>query len=108
MSGSTYLPHPRPPYLSRPHGLLLFHPPPATDSPPPLSSTYLVQKRLDMLPKLLTETLCSLTGKADHFAFTYVPCHTHRSHHVTVTVKGCGSMTPVPLPARKITTHSRT
>lgn len=32
-----------------------------------------MQKRLDMLPKLLTETLCSLTGKADHFAFTYVP-----------------------------------
>lgn len=32
-------------------------------------STYLVQKRLDMLPKILTETLCSLTGKAEHFAF---------------------------------------
>lgn len=35
-------------------------------------STYLVQKRLDMLPKLLTETLCSLTDKDDHFAFRYV------------------------------------
>ena len=35
-------------------------------------STYLVQKRLDMLPKLLTETLCSLTDKEPHFAFRCV------------------------------------
>ncbi len=31
-----------------------------------------MQKRLDMLPKLLTETLCSLTDKDDHFAFRSV------------------------------------
>lgn len=41
---------------------------------PPTYSTYLVQKRLDMLPKLLTETLCSLTDKDDHFAFRCSPC----------------------------------
>ncbi|EWM28885.1 exosome complex exonuclease, partial [Nannochloropsis gaditana] len=34
------------------------------------TSTYLVQRRLDMLPKLLTETLCSLTSTSDHFAFS--------------------------------------
>jgi exosome complex exonuclease DIS3/RRP44 len=33
---------------------------------------YLVQKRLDMLPQLLTETLCSLTGLNEHFAFSVI------------------------------------
>eukprot|EP00611_Tribonema_gayanum_P002124 TRINITY_DN1155_c0_g3_i2.p1 TRINITY_DN1155_c0_g3~~TRINITY_DN1155_c0_g3_i2.p1 ORF type:complete len:1007 (+),score=329.82 TRINITY_DN1155_c0_g3_i2:263-3283(+) len=34
------------------------------------TSTYLVERRLDMLPGLLTETLCSLRGGEDRFAFT--------------------------------------
>jgi len=34
------------------------------------TSTYLVDKRLDMLPKLLTTDLCSLKGKVDRYAFS--------------------------------------
>lgn len=34
------------------------------------TSTYLVNKRLDMLPKLLTTDLCSLKGNVDRFAFS--------------------------------------
>lgn len=34
------------------------------------TSTYLVDKRLDMLPGLLTTKLCSLTSTEDHFAFS--------------------------------------
>ncbi|OQR96378.1 exosome complex exonuclease RRP44 [Thraustotheca clavata] len=34
------------------------------------TSTYLVDKRLDMLPGYLTTQLCSLTDVEDHFAFT--------------------------------------
>lgn len=34
------------------------------------TSTYLVEQRLDMLPGLLTETLCSLKGNVDRFAFS--------------------------------------
>lgn len=34
------------------------------------TSTYLVKKRLDMLPKLLTTDLCSLKGNVDRFAFS--------------------------------------
>uniref|UniRef100_A0A7S2B4Y1 Ribosomal RNA-processing protein 44 n=1 Tax=Octactis speculum TaxID=3111310 RepID=A0A7S2B4Y1_9STRA len=34
------------------------------------TSTYLVDKRLDMLPKMLTERLCSLVGNQDRFAFS--------------------------------------
>jgi exosome complex exonuclease DIS3/RRP44 len=34
------------------------------------TSTYLVDRRLDMLPKMLTEKLCSLVGNQDRFAFT--------------------------------------
>jgi exosome complex exonuclease DIS3/RRP44 len=34
------------------------------------TSTYLVNKRLDMLPKLLTTDLCSLKGYVDRFAFS--------------------------------------
>ena len=34
------------------------------------NTTYLVERRLDMLPGLLTETLCSLKGGQDRFAFS--------------------------------------
>ena len=34
------------------------------------NTTYLVERRLDMLPGLLTETLCSLKGGIDRFAFS--------------------------------------
>lgn len=34
------------------------------------TSTYLVNKRLDMLPSLLTTDLCSLKGNVDRFCFT--------------------------------------
>ena len=34
------------------------------------TSTYLVNKRLDMLPKLLTTDLCSLKGQVDRYAFS--------------------------------------
>lgn len=34
------------------------------------TTTYLVERRLDMLPGLLTETLCSLVGGEDRFAFS--------------------------------------
>ncbi|CAM9132050.1 unnamed protein product, partial [Heterosigma akashiwo] len=34
------------------------------------TSTYLVERRLDMLPGLLTETLCSLKGEVDRYAFS--------------------------------------
>ena len=34
------------------------------------NTTYLVERRLDMLPGLLTETLCSLKGGLDRFAFS--------------------------------------
>jgi exosome complex exonuclease DIS3/RRP44 len=34
------------------------------------NTTYLVERRIDMLPKLLTETLCSLKGGVDRFAFS--------------------------------------
>ena len=34
------------------------------------TSTYLVARRLDMLPKLLTTDLCSLKGNVDRFAFS--------------------------------------
>lgn len=34
------------------------------------TSTYLVNKRLDMLPKLLTTDLCSLKGNVDRYAFS--------------------------------------
>jgi singapore isolate B (sub-type 7) whole genome shotgun sequence assembly, scaffold_0 len=36
------------------------------------TSTYLVDRRLDMLPKLLTENLCSLVGGEDRFAFSVI------------------------------------
>ena len=36
------------------------------------TSTYLVDRRLDMLPKLLTENLCSLVGEEDRFAFSVI------------------------------------
>jgi exoribonuclease II len=36
------------------------------------TSTYLVEMRLDMLPKILTETLCSLRDDGDRFAFSVV------------------------------------
>jgi exosome complex exonuclease DIS3/RRP44 len=34
------------------------------------TSTYLVNKRLDMLPSLLTTDLCSLKGNVDRYAFS--------------------------------------
>jgi exosome complex exonuclease DIS3/RRP44 len=34
------------------------------------TSTYLVERRLDMLPSLLTTQLCSLRGQEDHLAFS--------------------------------------
>jgi exosome complex exonuclease DIS3/RRP44 len=36
------------------------------------TSTYLVNRRLDMLPKLLTTDLCSLRGGVDRYAFSVV------------------------------------
>ena len=36
------------------------------------NTTYLVERRLDMLPALLTESLCSLRPHEDHFAFSVV------------------------------------
>jgi len=36
------------------------------------TSTYLVERRLDMLPGLLTETLCSVRGGEDKFVFSVV------------------------------------
>ncbi|KAK8809491.1 hypothetical protein WA158_000434 [Blastocystis sp. Blastoise] len=36
------------------------------------TSTYLVNRRLDMLPKILTEKLCSIVGGEDRFAFSVV------------------------------------
>jgi len=36
------------------------------------TSTYLVDRRLDMLPKMLTEKLCSLVGHQDRFAFSVI------------------------------------
>jgi len=36
------------------------------------TSTYLVDRRLDMLPKMLTEKLCSLVGNKDRFAFSVI------------------------------------
>ena len=43
------------------------------------TSTYLVDRRLDMLPKLLTETLCSLVGGEDRFAFSVILEMTHEA-----------------------------
>ena len=34
------------------------------------TTVYLVDRRTDMLPKLLTENLCSLTSNADHLTFS--------------------------------------
>ena len=36
------------------------------------TTTYIVQKRLDMLPGLLTETLCSVRANVDRFVFSVV------------------------------------
>jgi len=36
------------------------------------TTVYLVDRRTDMLPKLLTETLCSLTSNVDHVAFSVI------------------------------------
>lgn len=36
------------------------------------TTTYLVQRRLDMLPKLLTETLCSVRANVDRFVFSAI------------------------------------
>ena len=36
------------------------------------TTTYIVQKRLDMLPGLLTETLCSVRSKVDRFVFSVI------------------------------------
>ncbi|CAM9805277.1 unnamed protein product [Ectocarpus sp. 6 AP-2014] len=36
------------------------------------TSTYLVERRLDMLPGMLTETLCSLKPNVDRFAFSVI------------------------------------
>lgn len=36
------------------------------------TTTYIVERRLDMLPKLLTETLCSVKGNVDRFVFSTV------------------------------------
>eukprot|EP00903_Cladosiphon_okamuranus_P016114 g14871.t1 len=36
------------------------------------TSTYLVERRLDMLPGILTETLCSLQPNVDRFAFSVI------------------------------------
>ena len=37
------------------------------------TSVYLVQKRIDMLPKLLTTDLCSLRGNVERLAFSVLP-----------------------------------
>jgi exosome complex exonuclease DIS3/RRP44 len=36
------------------------------------TSVYLVDRRIDMLPKILTENLCSLKGKVDRLAFSAI------------------------------------
>jgi exosome complex exonuclease DIS3/RRP44 len=36
------------------------------------TSTYLVERRLDMLPGYLTTQLCSLRSKEDHLAFSVI------------------------------------
>jgi exosome complex exonuclease DIS3/RRP44 len=36
------------------------------------TTVYLVDRRTDMLPKLLTENLCSLTQHIDHLAFSVI------------------------------------
>jgi len=35
------------------------------------NTIYLVHKRIDMLPKILTENLCSLIGKKDYIFLSY-------------------------------------
>ena len=47
------------------------------------TSTYLVDRRLDMLPKLLTEKLCSLVGGEDRFAFSVIAEMTHEADVVS-------------------------
>eukprot|EP00584_Thalassiosira_punctigera_P006948 CAMPEP_0172528152 /NCGR_PEP_ID=MMETSP1067-20121228/2630_1 /TAXON_ID=265564 ORGANISM="Thalassiosira punctigera, Strain Tpunct2005C2" /NCGR_SAMPLE_ID=MMETSP1067 /ASSEMBLY_ACC=CAM_ASM_000444 /LENGTH=1190 /DNA_ID=CAMNT_0013312021 /DNA_START=26 /DNA_END=3598 /DNA_ORIENTATION=+ len=51
------------------------------------TSTYLVNKRLDMLPSLLTTDLCSLKGNVDRFAFTVLWEVTPEAHIVDVEFK---------------------
>jgi len=48
------------------------------------TSTYLVNKRLDMLPSLLTTDLCSLKGNVDRFAFSVLWEVTPEAHIVDV------------------------
>jgi exosome complex exonuclease DIS3/RRP44 len=36
------------------------------------TTVYLVDRRTDMLPKLLTENLCSLVSNVDHLAFSVI------------------------------------
>ena len=50
------------------------------------TSTYLVERRLDMLPGRLTTELCSLRSKEDHLAFSVLWEWTKRA---TFTMLGC-------------------
>lgn len=36
------------------------------------TTTYLVQRRIDMLPKALTEEICSLKGEVERLAFSVI------------------------------------
>ena len=51
------------------------------------TSTYLVNKRLDMLPSLLTTDLCSLKGNLDRYAFSVLWEVTPDAEVVTVEFK---------------------
>lgn len=56
------------------------------------NTTYLVERRLDMLPGLLTETLCSLKANVDRFAFSTVWELTPGPEYKTVNVEFFRSM----------------
>jgi len=56
------------------------------------NTTYLTERRLDMLPKLLTETLCSLRDDGPRFAFsvTWLASATPKTDAVAASASSVG------------------
>lgn len=53
------------------------------------TTTYLVQRRIDMLPKALTEDICSLRGGVERLAFSVIWEMTPQANAVSVRSARC-------------------
>ena len=55
------------------------------------NTVYLVERRTDMLPKILTERLCSLVGGEERLAFSVI-WEITRDTHETINTRFCKSV----------------